>query len=118
MRWVPAAVVRPHRCALIPFVGSHHPRGFFDYGTEMQAFDGHVYVSVVAAEQMARHLGWVAPGDVVNANRRVADLEARLERAHAEAETLREQLGAVRVLKNAGFAQSNPPGRPKKKAVA
>jgi hypothetical protein len=30
IRWVPAAVIRPNKCAFIPFIGSHHPKGFFD----------------------------------------------------------------------------------------
>lgn len=116
MRWVAAAVARPHRCALIPFVGSHHSRGFFDYGTEIQAFDGHVYVSVVAAEQMAAALGW-APGDTNVLKAKNRELEDALAMKDDELTGLREQLGAVQILKNNGFAQTRPPGRPKKVAA-
>lgn len=117
MRWVPAAVKRPNRCSFIPFIASHHPKGFFDFGTEIMAFDGHAYCSVVAAEQMAAAMGWVPNGDVVAARAQVTAIEAQLEQVRAEADELRVQLAAVEVLKQGPFTQTRPPGRPKKVAA-
>src|SRR3954470_12894032 len=117
IRWVPAAVIRPNRCSFIPFIGSHHPKGFFDAGTEIMAFDGHAYCSVVAAEQMAALMGWVPSGDVMAARARVAEVEAELEAAREETAAVRRELAAVEVLKQGSFTQTRPPGRPKK-AVA
>lgn len=117
IRWVPAAVIRPNKCAFIPFIGSHHPKGFFDFGTEIMAFDGHAYCSVVAAEQMAALMGWVPSADVMAARARVAEVEAELEAAREETAGVRRELAAVEVLKQGSFTQTRPPGRPKK-AVA
>jgi len=117
IRWVPAAVIRPNRCAFIPFVGSHHPKGFFDFGTEIMAFDGHAYCSVVAAEQMAAAMGWAPAGDRLAAEAHVKALEADVEAAKAEADELRAQLAAVEVLKQGSFTQTRPPGRPRKVAA-
>lgn len=123
MRWVPAAVVRPHRCACIPFIGSHDAGGFFDFNTEIAAFDGHVYVSVVAARQMAEYMGWVPRdqrdrekdalrGEIEALNAKAAELEGRVAAQS-------EELAAVHVLKRGGFGSSAKPGRPPKaKAVA
>lgn len=83
MRWVPAAVKRPHQCACIPFVGSHDPAGFFDFGTDMPVMDGHVYVSVIAAQQMAAALGWVSGGDALELQREIEKLRAQLKEAVA-----------------------------------
>lgn len=117
MRWVPAAVKRPNRCAFIPFVSSHDPRGFFDFGTEIMAFDGHAYCSVTAAEQMAQAMGWTPAGDAAAARARVAELEAELVDARAETAGLQCQLDAVEVLKQGPFTQTRPPGRPRKAAA-
>lgn len=95
MRWVPSAVKRPNHCAAIPFVAGHHPEGFFDFGTEILAFDGHVYVSVVAAKQMAAYMGW-APVGVNPLERRVAELEAELAAAKAEVGELEKFREAAR----------------------
>ncbi len=59
MRWVQAAASRPHKCAVIPFIGnSNAAGGFIDTGQRLEGWDPHVYISVQAAEEMARFLGW------------------------------------------------------------
>lgn len=118
MRWVAHAAMRPHRCAAVPFIGnSNAKKGFIDTGTDLAGWDPHVYVSVEAVEEMARMIGW-QPAHVQQVNAaKASDVRAELEAAKAEADVLREQLAAVRVLKQTGFVQANPPGRPKKVAA-
>lgn len=116
MRWVPSAVKRPNHCAAIPFIAGHHPEGFFDFGTEILAFDGHVYVSVVAAKQMAERMGW-APVGVNPLERRVAELEAELAAAEAKNAELEKFRESARYAMEQ-FGKSIParkPGRPKTK---
>lgn len=116
MRWVPHAAIRPHRCAAIPFIGNSNTRGgFIDTGQDLPGWDPHVYVSVEAVKEMARMIGW-APADT-GQRQRLENLRGQLAEAEAETALLREQLAAVRVLKNSGFAQANPPGRPRKVAA-
>lgn len=118
MRWVPHAAVRPHRCAVVPFIGNSTAKnGFIDTGMDLPGWDPHVYVSVEAVEEMARMIGWQPAHVQAGHKQRAADITARLEEARAELDRVNEQLAAVRVLKNGGFAQANPPGRPRK-AVA
>lgn len=119
MRWVAHAASQPHRCAAIPFIGNSNAKhGFIDTGQILHGWDPYVYVSVEAVEEMARMIGW-QPGHVQQGHKQtVADLQRKLEAAAAENEQLGEQLAAVKVLKNAGFAQANPPGRPPRKVAA
>lgn len=113
MRWVPSAAVRPNHCACIPFVAGRHPEGFFDFGTEIMAFDGHVYVSVVAAKQMASAMGW---GPVVKADD--SALRSELENAKLElvqAGEFRE--AAEKVFESFGKKVPGKPGRSRKVAA-
>lgn len=116
-RWVPVAARRPNRCAFIPFLGSHHPGGYFDFGTEIMVFDGHVYCSVIAAEQMATLMGWVPSGDVALSNTKVVEQHERIAELEAERDDLRTQLEAVHTLRAAGYTPSKKPGRPPKEKV-
>jgi hypothetical protein len=117
MRWVPAAAVRPNRCAFIPFIGSHHPRGFFDFGTEIMAFDGHAYCSVVAAEQMAAAMGWAPAGDSFALKQRVRELEDQVAQKADEMAALQAQVDAVHTLRQAGYEPARKPGRPRKQVA-
>lgn len=118
MRWVQQASIRPHRCSVIPFVGNTNAvKGFFDTGVDARELD-RVYVSVQAVEEMARRIGWTPAhesrslqGDLDAERERTAELEAELE-------SVREQLGAVQVLKAAGYSAARKPGRPPKQKVA
>lgn len=88
MRWVQHAAIRPHRCAVIPYVANSNAKaGFFDTGNDFRDQD-HCYVSVEAVEEMARQIGWqpstvTAPlqAKIVAKDERIADLEAELEEA-------------------------------------
>lgn len=117
MRLVERAATRPMRCAVLPQIGQNHERGFIDTGSEMPGFDNHVYVSVVAAEQMARMVGWV-PGRDLKA------VEAERDEALADLAAVREELAsaerhleAVDLLESRGFTARKKPGRPKREAV-
>lgn len=122
MRWVPAAAVRPHRCACIPFIGSHDPGGFFDFNTEIAAFDGHVYVSVVAARQMAEYMGWQPAGqnarEIEALQGEKVALEARVADLETERDELMGQLAAVDTLRNGAFVNASRGGRPSTKSKA
>ena len=118
MRWVEVAAVRPHHCAHIPFLGTNHPKGYFDWGTELWGGD-HAYCSVVAAEEMARFLGWVPPDVVRHHEQTVIGLQERigeLEACLAEAERFRE--AAEYTLNQFGATVKKKPGRKPKEAVA
>lgn len=117
LRWVQAAQARPHRCSFIPFIGGHQAKGFFDFGTEIMAFDGHAYCSVVAAEQMAAAMGWAPAGDAANLKAKVVELELAVAQARDETAALQAQLDAVHVLKQAGYQPSRKVGRPPKVAA-
>lgn len=93
MRWVQQAVMAPHRCAAIPFIGnSNARRGFFDLEMDAREMD-HLYVSAEAAEQMARALGW-EPAAVVQHYKRELEAEkvenARLGGVIADLEKFRD----------------------------
>jgi hypothetical protein len=118
MRWVAHAAMRPHTCAAVPFVGnSNAKRGFIDTGRDLPGWDPHVYISFEAFQEMARIFEY-QPGHAVTAVKaQVARKQERIAELEAELEEMRGQLDAVKVLKNAGFSQSNPPGRPRKVAA-
>lgn len=106
----------PGRCAVFPQLGGVHPLGYFDTGNRTMAGD-HVYVSAYAVQIMAEALGYKRAGDETGMraeNTRLTGRVAELEASLAEAERTVE---AVRVLKQAGFSQANPVGRPKKVAA-
>lgn len=118
MRFVERAITRPSRCAVLPYVGANHPRGFIDTGSELAGFDNHVYVSVVAAEEMARMVGFV-PGH------RLKEIEAERDAALLELAQAREDLAvaerhleAVDLLESKGFTARKKPGRPKREEAA
>lgn len=113
MRFVEKAVTFPMRCAVIPYIGQNHEKGFIDTGVEIPASakDSHVYVSVAAVEQMARMVGFVHP----------AFLEAEVDRLLRELKVVQDQLAeadkelaAIDVLKNRGYVPARSAGRPRK----
>ena len=113
MRRVPEAVVRPGRCAVFPQIGGAHEKGYFDTGSEMPGFDNHVYVSVVAVEEMARILGWTPPDDRMELEARAAGLAAEVERLTEELAEADKFAHAVDVLESRDFRARRKPGRPK-----
>lgn len=118
MRWVQHAVSRPMRCAVVPFIGnSNAKKGFIDTGQDLHGWDPHVYVSIEAVEEMARFIGWQPAHVQAGAKEQVSQLKTKLQASEDECERLEQQLAAVQVLKNNGFAQAKPPGRPRKAAA-
>lgn len=88
MRWVDQAITRPHRCAVLPYVGNGRGHAFLDTGQDLDR--EHVYISDAAAGEIARMLGWVAPAHVKALAAKVADLEQRLAQSEAEKAVLAE----------------------------
>lgn len=123
MRVVPSSHVTlpPQRCAVVPTIGPVSQHRFIDTGQDLYANSVNtpqrIYISEPAVGEMARMLGWTAPAEAHATASRVEALVAELEQARAERDALERQLAAVQVLKNGGFQQTRPPGRPKK-AVA
>ena len=114
MHFVEVAAFRPQRCAVVPYIGAHHPGGFIDTGNEL---DGNrIYISLVGLAEMAR-VARIIPPAVPDLSGDVARARARVEELEAEVGTLQSQLAAVEVLKQGPFTQTRPVGRPKK-AVA
>ena len=114
MRWVECAAIRPQRCAVIPFIGASHEKGFIDTGSELQGFDNHVYVSVVAVEEMARFIGWAPPHDTAGKDREIAEKDRRIADLEAQLAEADNELNAVHVLKGKGWTPARKPGRPPK----
>lgn len=113
MRLVPTADIKPGRCAVLPQVGGQHPEGYIDTGSEMLGggdgrFDQHVYVSVVAARELAGVIGWIDPSTlevlVAEQAQRIAALDAELTEAN-------RQLDAIDALESAGYRSRKKPGR-------
>jgi hypothetical protein len=98
---------------VIPFIGnSNATGGFIDTGQRLEGWDPHVYVSVQAAEEMARFLGWqpaVAESAQLEKVRardvRIAELEAEV----AELERFRD--AAEYTLSTIGQKVRAKPGR-------
>lgn len=119
MRIVDRPALRPMRCAAIPYIGATHNGKFIDTGSEMTGgFDNRVYISDVAVGDMARMLGFVAKGEHRQMADRVAQLEAELERAHAEIADLERVQQAIDVLESKGYRSRRKPGRPKQEATS
>lgn len=117
MRLVETAVIRPNRCAVIPFIASNDEEGFIDTGSEMNGYDQHIYVSVKAVKEMARLIGWQSPGDF---NRMVTEANKnarRVEELAAERDALQQKFDAIDVLTSADFRARNKAGRPRKETA-
>lgn len=112
MRFVEVAGFYPARCAVLPYVGAHHPNGYIDTGVEIDGI--HIYVSIAAVAEMAR-LARVIPPAVPDLTDRVTELEAELAQVSARRDELERQVAAVQVLKSAGYHAARKPGRPPKK---
>lgn len=111
MRLVPSAVVRPHHCAVYPHLGSNQREGYFDTGTQMNAIDPHVYVSVVAVKEMAAQLGYVPPEDHGAKCVEVEELKLALDHLLAESAEAARKLEAIDVIESAGFRARKKAGR-------
>ena len=122
MRIVDRALIKPSRCAVLPYIGTDHERGFVDTGSEIPGkgdqWDWHVYVSVVAVEEMARLIGGGGVKDMHNAHDRIAQLEAELEQARDDLAKAELVLDSIDALESANFRARRKTGRPKVKTEA
>lgn len=112
----------PMHCAVVPTIGQVSGHRFIDTGYDMYVNSvntpNRIYVSEPAAGEMARMFGWTSPGDTKALRECVEALEAEIAAAQAARDDAVRQLAAVRVLKQGGYVQANPPGRPKKTPAA
>ena len=106
------------RCAATPFLGQTSPGRWVDTGSELPGFDNHVYLHETSVYEAARLLGFPERGEYKQACQDRDRAQARIAELEAQVAEQARALGAVQVLKNTGFAQTRPPGRPKTKAVA
>ena len=111
MRVVPKAAGRPHVCAVYPHIGGEHPRGYFETGVELTAIDPKIYVSVVAAEHMARELGFIAGPEHQAALDALAAKQAELEQAEARISDLEAVIDAIDTIESADFRARRKAGR-------
>lgn len=116
LRWVPTAAIRPHKCAAIPFIGqSGNGKGFFDTGTDY--FNDRVYISVVAAEQMAQALGWHSPAAGREWGKRETALKAQVDRLTSDLAAADAELDAVEVIQTRRQAK-RPARKPDREEAA
>lgn len=111
MRLTEVAPFYPQRCAIVPYIGAHHPNGFIDTGNEIDGI--HIYLSVVGLAEAVRVAGLV-PTPVPDVRPELEAALARVAEVEAERDALDAQLSAVYALKNTRFAESRKPGRPPK----
>lgn len=120
MRWVEVAAGRPHRCAVIPFIGQSDPEGFIQTGATLDGFDNEVYVSVKGVRALVQACGWPTPEQYRELQARAEalehakrDLELQVQEADRFAEAAEYTLGRF------GERVRNKPGRkPKAKEAA
>lgn len=115
---VDRAIAKPNHCAVYPHLGQAHEKGYWDTGNEIPSLDPHVYVSVVAVEELARRQGWASPDEhrVAEGQRdaalgRVESLERELEEAH-------RTIQAIDYLGSRDFIARRKTGRPTKERQA
>jgi len=106
----------------MPQIGSEHERGFIDTGSELPGlgdqWDQHVYVSIVAVEEMARMIGGGSVADMVDRDTQIHLLEGRVAEVEAERDALQVAIDGIDHIESAGFTArkktGRPPGRPPK----
>lgn len=116
LRFAQAAVHRPHRCAIVPFIGQTHPEGFIDTGTDY--WGERVYLSVVGVKECAKLIGWVPKQQLQRAVRDVNTERERVVELEAERDALQARLDAIDVIESEGFRARKKTGRPKQEVVA
>lgn len=117
MRWVDQAVTRPHRCAVVPYIGNGSGHAFLDTGQDLDL--EHVYISDAGCDLIAEARGWVHPQrfeQELEANR---NLQARVEQLEEEIRAADEFQSNIDGLTRQGMVVRKQPGRkPKKEEVA
>src|SRR6476619_4281556 len=117
MRLVDRPFARPMRCAATPFLGQTSPGRWVDTGSELPGFDNHVYLHERSVYEAARLLGFPERSEYRQACLERDQAQARVRELEALVVEQQRALDAVQVLKNTGFAQTRPPGRPKTKVA-
>lgn len=119
MRWVQQAMIRPHRCAAVPYIGnSSTNKGFIDTGSELDGFDNHVYISVEWVEAAARFVGFEPEVVAQGLRTQLEAKDTKIAATEERAADLQRQLDAIHTLKLAGATSARRPGRPAKEKVA
>lgn len=117
MQWVPKALTKPMRCAVLPQIGPNHPDGYIDTGSELPGrgdrWDDHVYVSVVALREMLKVVDWPLPEEHEALERRVAELEDKLAMVEAERDRYEAVIDGIDAIESADFRARKKTGRPK-----
>jgi hypothetical protein len=108
---------RPHRCAVLPYIGNSNCSGWIDTGGYLDREK--VYVSFEAAAEMARLIGWVAPSQRRGLEQENTSLQARVEQLEAELEDERAVNSSIEFLGTKDFVarQKRGPKRPSKPAA-
>lgn len=117
MQYIEHAVARPYRCAVLPYIGNSNGAGFIDTGSEIAS--EHVYVSLEAAAEMARFIGWTPPSEADALKGEITALRAKLDQAEADRREA-DKFAESAEFTLAHFGQKihkKPPGRPKKESA-
>lgn len=121
MRWVQSAVTAPNKCAVLPYIGRDHDLGFIDTGSELPGrgdrWDSHVYVSVVAARELANFIGYHSPETVQAMQETVQEAQAERDAALARVAELEAAFGAIDALESEGLRARKKAGRKPKHEV-
>jgi hypothetical protein len=110
------AVMRPQRCAVVPYLGPTSGHRFIDTGQDMDEWH-RVYVSEPAFVEMARLFGTYVPAGehrqvVVERDR----LRAELDQERAEVQRLQKFKDSIDTFESEGFRARKKAGRPAGKA--
>lgn len=117
MRLVDQAVARPFRCAVIPFLSNQNAKGgFIDTGQHLDR--EHVYISLEAAVEIAKFIGWSGPSEVRARDEEVARLQAALDQAEAERDEAQAYIDSIEYVARGPMKPYKKPGRPKKETLA
>lgn len=107
MRVVDRPVIKPSRCAAIPFLGqTAEGEKWIDTGSEMEGWDNHVYISATAVRQMMMLLGYPSPMEFEELAKAKQEVEDALLAAHEEIQTMEVRLEAFQTLGAAGFTMT------------
>lgn len=111
---VDVAKIRPQKCAVLPQLGSHQPKGYFDTGNVLHGVDPYVYVSVEAVETMGRMLGMASADELERLQIDLADARDVIADLEGQVSELESEIDAINVIRSKGWKPQRKPG-PKKK---
>lgn len=118
-RHVDSAALFPHHCAAIPFLGNSSARaGFIDTGMEIRGVDPHIYISMEAAQEIAKFIGWSGPSTARGLQGEVARLTAELDQVIAERDAAQQYIDSIEYVARGPMKPYKKSGRPKKEANA